>query len=111
MNRKITRFSAAALAALAISSLAVGTVAASDNDHDGGLSASNRHKLHEVREATEKFRKLTRAEAAGYGQPPAPAPLHECISSFDNSGAMGFHFINGRLLDNKISVRHPEVLV
>ena len=107
MNRRMIRLAAAALAAVAISSLAIGsTVAASDEHND-----STRAKLHEVREATEKFRSLARAEAKGYGQPPAPAPLHECISSLDNTGAMGFHFINGGLLDGKLSMRHPEVLV
>ena len=37
---------------------------------------------------------------AGYGLPPA-GPLHECISSLDDTGAMGFHYINGSLLDGK----------
>jgi len=41
----------------------------------------------------------------------APAPLHECISSFDNTGAMGFHYINGGLLDADVDVTHPEALV
>jgi hypothetical protein len=114
MNRRITRLTrvgVATMIALATGSLAIGSTVSAESEHHSGLSASNRHKLHEVREATEKFTSLSRAAEAGYGQPPAPAPLHECISSFDNTGAMGFHFINGALLDGKISSRHPEVLV
>ena len=110
MNRRMTRMAAAALAAIAIGSLAIGSSVAAHSDGDH-LSRHNRHLLHEVREATEKFTSLTKAAAAGYGQPPAPAPLHECISSFDDTGAMGFHYINGALLDATISARHPEVLV
>jgi hypothetical protein len=51
------------------------------------------------------------ATAAGYGQPPAGVPLHECISSFNNTGTMGFHFINGGLLDTTVDPTKPEALV
>ena len=46
------------------------------------------------------------AKKAGYGLPPE-GPLHECISSFDNTGAMGFHYINGGLLDG-VSARRQS---
>ena len=68
-------------------------------------------QLARVKSKTSEFRSLHEAKEDGYGQPPAPAPLHECISSFDNSGAMGFHFINGALLNGKVDAGHPPVLV
>ena len=65
----------------------------------------------EVRAATARFASLKQAANAGYGLPPAPAPLHECISSFDGTGAMGFHYINGNLLDTTVDPTKPEALV
>lgn len=60
--------------------------------------------------ATARFNSVEQAEQAGYGLPPM-GPLHECIASFDNTGAMGFHFINGALLDGVLDPSAPEVLV
>lgn len=60
--------------------------------------------------ATARFNSPAQAEKAGYGLPPT-GPLHECIASFDNTGAMGFHYINGNLLDSVIDPAAPEALV
>jgi hypothetical protein len=67
--------------------------------------------LARAKAATARFNSLTQAEAAGYGLPPAGVPLHECIASFDNTGAMGFHYINGALLDGVVDATAPEALV
>lgn len=71
--------------------------------------------LDAARAATARFHSLRQAAAAGYGQPPAPAPLHECIAALDGMGAMGFHFINGALLSGDeagvVDPNRPEVLV
>lgn len=99
MNRRTARLAAAALATLVLASLTVASTTVA------------RSELTEVRAATARFNSLHQAARAGYGQPPAPAPLHECISSFDGSGAMGFHYINGNLLDGVADPTHPEVLV
>jgi hypothetical protein len=80
----------------------------------GGASArsgSNLFDLIRLGAATARYHSLVQADRAGYGQPPAPAPLHECISSFDDTGSMGFHFINGNLLDDQVLPTRPEVLV
>jgi hypothetical protein len=69
------------------------------------------HDLLAARVATARFHSLSLAGHAGYGQPPAGVPLHECIASFDDTGAMGFHYINGGLLDANVDASHPEVLV
>ena len=53
--------------------------------------------LSAARAASARFNSVTQAAAGGYGLPPG-GPLHECIASFDGTGAMGFHMINGSLL-------------
>lgn len=104
MRRLFTRPLALACAsALLISATAFSTV---------GAAAS---PLDAARAATARFHSLGQAAAAGYGQPPAPAPLHECIAALDGMGAMGFHFINGGLLSGDeagvVDPNRPEVLV
>lgn len=64
-----------------------------------------------ARTATEDFTDPAAAEAAGYGLPP-DGPLHECIASFDDTGAMGLHYINGDLVgDAVVDPATPEALV
>ena len=68
-----------------------------------------------ARAATARFHSLAEAAAAGYGQPPAPQPLHYCIDDQMGMGAMGFHYINGALLSSDeagvVDANRPEVLV
>jgi hypothetical protein len=66
--------------------------------------------LSAARAATARFNSTTQAERAGYGLPPG-GPLHECIASFDGTGAMGFHLIKGALLDGVLDAGQPEALV
>jgi hypothetical protein len=57
-----------------------------------------------VRKATERFKNADAATAAGY-------PRHsDCIAN-PPQGAMGFHFQNAGLLDAKLEVDKPEILV
>jgi hypothetical protein len=67
--------------------------------------------LETVRDATAAYRTLSKATAAGYALPAAPAPLHECIATPDGTAAMGFHYINGKLLDTSVDPKKPEALV
>ena len=98
MTRRRSRL-ATALVAVALGSLFIGgsTLARSD--------------LSSVRAATARFHSLNQAARGGYGPFPAGVPLHECITSFDNTGAMGIHYVNGGLLDKTLDANHPEVLV
>jgi hypothetical protein len=57
-----------------------------------------------VRQATERFRDVNAAIAAGYAQ------FQGCVSG-PEEGAMGVHYSNFALFDNQIEVEHPEVLV
>ena len=61
--------------------------------------------------ATARFHSTVQASRAGYGGFPAGVPLHECISSFDNTGAMGFHWLNGGNLTTDLDPTKPQVLV
>ncbi len=68
--------------------------------------------LARAKAATARFNSLTQAAQVGYGLPPG-GPLHECIASFDDTGAMGYHYINGANLDGTgtIDPTKPEALV
>ena len=57
-----------------------------------------------VRQATERFRDVNDAIAAGYVQNGG------CVSGPDE-GAMGVHFAKPALFDGNVDVEHPEVLV
>jgi hypothetical protein len=57
-----------------------------------------------VRRATDRFRDVKAAVAAGYVQ------FQGCVSGPDE-GAMGVHYSNFALFDAVIDVEHPEVLV
>jgi hypothetical protein len=73
--------------------------------------AGTEDDLEAARAATEAFTDPAAAETAGYGLPPE-GPLHECIASFDDSGAMGLHHINGDLVgDAVVDAAAPEALV
>lgn len=94
------RLLAAVIVAISLCGLALGSVLAAPSD------------LGRAKAATARFNSETQATAAGYGLPPAPAPLHECIASFVAAeGAMGFHYINGALLDIVVDPTAPEALV
>jgi hypothetical protein len=76
--------------------------------------AAPANDLNAARFASARFNSMGQAERAGYGLPPG-GPLHECIASFDNTGAMGFHLINGALLSGDeagvADAARPEALV
>ncbi len=69
-----------------------------------GLGEAVDHDVVRVRKATVKFKTTEAAEAAGYKR------VTECVE-YQPAGAMGYHFQNNALLDTKLDVDHPEVLV
>ena len=85
------------------SAIAVGSVSA--------VGAAEADDIAAAKAGTEGFAAVVAAEAAGYGLPPE-GPLHECIASLDNTGAMGLHYINGDLVgDTELDPAKPEALV
>ena len=58
-----------------------------------------------VREATERFKDVAIADAAGYKL------QFGCVTG-DNSGAMGLHYVNGPLvMDGEIDPARPEIVI
>lgn len=69
-------------------------------------NASNLNKLiADVRKATKQFHDVDAALAAGYQN------TGECVAGPPGTGAMGFHFVNGPLLDDVHNPLEPEVLI
>jgi hypothetical protein len=86
------------------------TASADDHGHDRGDDRGRRARA-TARAATHWFHNVDVADAAGYALPP-DGPLHECIESFDDTGAMGFHHINGTFVsDIRLDPARPEALV
>ncbi len=69
-----------------------------------GLGEAVDRDLAKVRNATAKFKTTKAAEAAGYKR------VTDCVE-YQPAGAMGYHFQNNALLDTKLDLEHPEVLV
>ena len=97
--RSFARLITALAAAVAVAGLTVSLVNASPS------------ALTIARANSARFNSVGQAAAAGYGLLPEGAPLHECISSLDNTGAMGLHYINAGLLDGELDPANPEALV
>lgn len=58
-----------------------------------------------LRDATRPYQNLDAAVAAGYPREVADCLVHE------HHGAMGYHHVNRALVDNKIEVTKPEILL
>ena len=104
MSHMKHRLAAALFAAMLLASLASSSVAA--HRPSGPI-----RDLFRAAVATARFHSLDQATKAGYGPFPDGVPLHECISSLDDTGAMGFHWVNGPLLTPELDPTKPEVLV
>ncbi|MCW2754576.1 MAG: hypothetical protein JWQ32_1987 [Marmoricola sp.] len=98
MNREAVR----AVVAVAATAL-VGAVAWA-----GTAQAHDDHTLDSVRTATAKYHSTAEARADGYGDPGLP-----CFDSPSTNQGMGFHLVNGALLNDggKLDPLHPEALV
>lgn len=79
--------------ALALAMLATGCDSPSDSPDP----------IEELREATEPFKQVSAALAAGY------APAGPCVAT--PAGGMGFHYTNASLVDAVVDARHPEALL
>lgn len=97
MRRAALRVGVAVTAAVAV--LVAGHVGSAQAHTDG---------LDDVRAATASFHSTSQAEAAGYGDPGLP-----CFDSPGTNQGMGFHLVNGDLLNDggQLSRTHPEALV
>jgi hypothetical protein len=71
-----------------------------DRVHEHAVSAK---LAQEVRDATRQFLDVNNAG-------PDYVPMFGCVTGPDH-GAMGIHYINGKLLDGAIQVEYPEALI
>ena len=107
MRRRWLRLAAPLLAAILLGSMGASGVAA----HGASGASGGRWDLLRAAVATARFHSTVQASRAGYGGFPDGVPLHECISSFDNTGAMGFHWLNAGNLTTDLDPTKPQVLV
>ena len=70
-----------------------------------GFDASVRRDVETLRAATDKFHDLAAAQAAGY-----PSTMPRCIAD-SASGGMGYHFVDRTLVDGKLEIERPEMLI
>jgi len=103
MLRRPRQVATAALAATLLAATLIPSAAA----HEGSVLQD----LVRAAIATAPFHSTKLAGRAGYGPFPKGAPLHECISSLDGTGAMGFHWLDADNLSTHLDVRKPQVLV
>ncbi|HET6628043.1 MAG TPA: hypothetical protein VFG63_16770 [Nocardioidaceae bacterium] len=86
--------------------------AAHSSGRHGPPNRAVRETLATARATSANWHRVEEAEADGYALPPAPAPLHECISATDGPGAMGLHYINGtNAEDTVLDPARPAALV
>ncbi len=89
-----------ALLLLAFTAVAL---AAIDSSQAGGDPTGT--LVQTVRQATERFKDVKEAEAAGYWL------FHGCVSG-PQEGAMGIHYVNGDLVgDGELDATKPEALI
>lgn len=69
------------------------------------MSPEVRDGYNRVRAATERFHTLDSAVAAGYAR-----EVPRCFADAHH-GAMGFHHVNRSLLDARVEVERPEILL
>jgi hypothetical protein len=79
---------------------ALGGIAAADSDE------VDREQLRELRRATSKYQDLSKAEEDGY-----VLDESHCVEGPPGEGNMGFHAVNGPLIDRTLSPSEPEILV
>lgn len=70
-----------------------------------GFGAGIRRDVETLRRATEQFRDLATAGAAGY-----PTKLPVCVAD-STMGGMGHHMIDQSLFDEKLEIERPEMLI
>ena len=98
-------------AALALSLAAVAcvrhsmTAAAPAAATTAGYDAQVTRGLEQLRAATKPFQSLDSAVVVGYARDVPDCLVHE------HHGAMGYHHINSKFVDNRVDIAHPEILL
>src|SRR6185503_6667627 len=93
----------AALAAIALCACARASL--SNAGLTTGFDARVVDGVARLRAATQPYRTLDSAVAAGYPRTVADCLVHE------HHGAMGYHHVNRGYVDARLDVEHPEILL
>jgi hypothetical protein len=109
------KFSFVGISTLALLTTMAGAAFAQDHSHGitapaAPLTDADKRRVNDlvadVRKATEAFKDVTAAEAAGY------TLGFGCVSGSGDEGAMGLHYINGALVgDGIIDKNQPEIIL
>jgi hypothetical protein len=100
-----TLLAAATITLLAAPSFAQAPADNHSSSHPSALTADQKKGVADVRKVTAKFQDLTVAKAAGYtNQYPSG-----CAESPE--GAQAFHFLKDSLVDDKVDLQTPELLM
>jgi hypothetical protein len=117
ITQRITRRSAVPILLLLAAAGCAGrsTASAANGVSDGepvavsgfteGFDANVRRDVETLRRATSAFRELAAAETAGY-----PTKMPMCVAD-STMGGMGYHLINRQLIDDKLEIERPEMLI
>lgn len=92
------------LGMLALAAGALSACSSGASDARGGDVVDVDRDTAAIRTATEEFRSLDAAVAAGY-----PREVPRCLSS--SGGGMGYHHVNRALLDDSLDLARPEILL
>lgn len=84
--------------------LALSSLALSQHRMQLDGKENNAKLVQGVRNATQQYLDINNAIAAGY------SPFLGCVSGSDH-GAMGVHYVNGKLLNGTIDVNQPQALI
>ncbi|MGH7554384.1 MAG: hypothetical protein ACREMQ_15370 [Longimicrobiales bacterium] len=83
----------------------VESTAARPSANASAVTPSIERDLERVRAATSAFQNIAAAHAAGF-----PTTVPRCLANA-SLGGMGHHFVNRTLLDDRLDVEHPEILL
>jgi hypothetical protein len=103
MNR-VMRYASVCAAMLMLVTHSIGAQTPVPGIIPSGFGDSVDRDIARVRAATERFKSVEAAVAAGY-------PRHSDCIAYPGQGAMGYHFQNAGLLDGTLDVEQPEILV
>lgn len=92
---------------LVITAIALGACNSPSDDHhdDTELTAQQKQAIAQVKTATQQFQNIETAKNAGYT---SQYPQGCAVS---NEGAQAFHYLNPALVDNKVELLKPELVM
>jgi hypothetical protein len=98
------------LVACAVALAATSISAAPASAHGSGQHGHGHSALRAAKRATAPYHRLANAQAAGYTDVVVDVAGNTCIAE-PGMGAMGVHYLNPALVDDKVEASKPEAVV